>query len=391
VKLARRLARIRPSATLAIEQRARQMRAQGIDIVGLAAGEPDFDTPAHIKQACREALDRGDTKYTAVAGTAALRAAAARWLADAHGLEIRAEELVVSCGAKHSLYNVFMALLDDGDEVVVPTPAWVSYPDMIAAAGGQPVSCPTRAEDGYRVRADDVARLVTPRTRALVLNSPSNPTGTVYRREDLLPLADLCVSRDLLIVSDDIYRSLVYDASYCHVATLGPEARARTVLVDGVSKAYAMTGFRIGFCAAPRDLADAIETVQSQSTSNPTSIAQAAALAAVSGPQDCVETMRLEFDRRRKCVCVALAEIPGVRCFDPRGAFYAFPDVSALLPPGTDDIAAAARLLEEHRVAVVPGTPFGAPGHLRVSYACAPERLAEGLRRLSAGLRSFRG
>jgi len=390
VKLSRRLAKIRPSATLAIDQRARLLRAQGADIVTLATGEPDFDTPQHIKEACKAALDRGDTKYTAVAGTAPLRAAVARWLSQAHGFSIEPEQVVVSCGAKHSLFNLFMALLDEGDEVVVPTPAWVSYPDMIACAGATPVLCPTTAADGFRLRAADLERVLSPRTRAVVLNSPSNPTGAVYRREHLEPLAELCVARDLLIVSDDIYRSLSYDGPCCNVATLGQKVRARTLLVDGVSKTYAMTGFRIGFLAGPRELVDAVEVIQSQSTSNPTSIAQAAALAAVAGPQDCVDTMRKEFDRRRRLVLEALTAIPGVRCFEPGGAFYAFPDVSALLPSGMDDVAATSRLLEQHGVAVVPGTAFGAPGHLRLSYACAPDRLAEGLRRLRTGLESLR-
>jgi aspartate aminotransferase len=390
VKLSRRLDRVRPSATLAVDQRARSLRAQGADVVSLATGEPDFDTPAHVKEACKAALDRGDTKYTAVAGTAPLRAAAARWLSDAHRIEIAPDEVIVSCGAKHSLSNLFMALLDEGDEVVVPTPSWVSYPDMIALAGATPVFCATAAADGYQVRPDDLARAISPRTRAIVLNSPSNPTGAVLRRDTLEAIAEICVAHDVWMISDDIYRSLRYDGPCPHVATMGPGARARTLFVDGVSKAYAMTGFRIGFLAGPRDLVGAVEVIQSQSTSNPSSIAQAAALAAVSGPQACVEEMRLEFDRRRRHVLEVLDAIPGVRCFRPGGAFYAFPDVSAVLPPGMDDVAAATHLLEAHRVAVVPGSAFGAPGHLRLSYAAAPERLEEGLRRLRAGLGSLR-
>jgi len=391
MKLAARLDRVRPSATLAIDQRARALRAEGVDVVALAAGEPDFDTPEHIKQACREALDRGETKYTAVAGTPALRDAVATWLSAAHGIQVRPEQVMVSCGAKHSLFNLFMALLDEGDEVIVPTPAWVSYPDLVALAGGRPVPCRTHADDGYRLRAEQVERCITPRTRAILLNSPSNPTGAVYPRVDLEAVAQLCLARDLLMISDDIYRSLTYDESYFNVASLGPEVQARTVLVDGVSKAYAMTGFRIGFCAAPRELAEAMEIVQSQSTSNPTSIAQAAALEAVTGPQHCVSAMRAEFDRRRRLVGEALGAIPGVRCHLPSGAFYVFPDITALLPAGMDDVMAAARLLDANRVAVVPGTPFGAPGHIRLSYACATDRLIEGVRRLSAGLAALRG
>jgi len=389
MKLSNRLAKIRPSATLAVDQLARQLRAQGRDIVSLGAGEPDFDTPEHIKQACREALDRGETKYTAVAGTAALREAVAVWLSTAHGITVKTEEVVVSCGAKHSLCNALLALLDEGDEVVIPTPSWVSYPDLVALAGGESVLCPTRLEDGYRLRVEDLRRVLTPRTRALMLNSPSNPTGSVYRREDLEPIAELCVSRNLLVISDDIYRHLEYEGTYCHMASLGPEIRERTVIVDGVSKAFAMTGFRIGFCAAPRELAAAMTVLQSQSTSNATSIAQAAALAAVTGPIDCIQQMRGEFDRRRHAVCDALTAIPGVRCFEPKGAFYAFPDISSLLPPGTDDTAASARLLEAQGVAVVPGSAFGAAGHIRISYACGMDRLTEGIRRLSVGLQAL--
>lgn len=385
MKLASRLSRIQPSATLAVEKRAKELRASGVDVIGFGAGEPDFDTPAHIKDAAKAALDRGQTKYTPVAGTPELRAAVAQWLSLAHEFSIAADQVIVSCGAKHSLYTMFQALLDDGDEVIVPAPYWVSYPDLVTLAGGRAILLPTRAQgqEGYHLRPETLRALLSPRTRALVLCSPSNPTGAVYAQAELQEIARLCVERDVWMISDDIYRSLVYGVAAGHVARCGEDARRRTILIDGVSKAYAMTGFRIGFCAGPRELVSAMEKLQSQSTSNPTSIAQAAALAAITGPQHTVQEMRLAFDLRRRRMLDLVRALPGVRVSEPHGAFYLFPDFSAVDP---DDIALAKRLLEEAHVAVVPGTPFGAPGYLRLSYATSMDNIEEGMRRLGGAL-----
>jgi aspartate aminotransferase len=395
-----RLSSIVPSITLETSARAAAMRRHGIDVVGLSAGEPDFDTPEHIKEAARKALAAGATKYTDVAGTPELRAAVATELSVAHGLSIQPEQVIVSCGAKHSLYVLFQALLDPGDEVLVPAPYWVSYPDLVLLAGGRPVIVPTTAETGFVPTRAALEAKLTPKTRAIILNFPSNPSGACATRAELEPIARLAVERDLLLVSDDIYRRLTYgDAPYVHVASLGADVAARTVLVDGVSKAYAMTGWRIGYAAAPRELTAAMITLQGQQTSNPASIGQAATVAALQGPQDCVEQMRVEFDRRRIWLVDRLRAIPGVRCAAPGGAFYAFPDVSAYLgrklPSGgaagvvDNDVALCRYLLEEGRVAVVPGSGFGAPGYIRLSYATsmaaldkATTRLAEALARL---------
>jgi aspartate aminotransferase len=395
LRLARRLGRIKPSLTLAVTAKAAALARKGVDIASYGAGEPDFDTPAHIREAAKRALDGGATRYTDVGGTPELRDAVAKWLDAAHGgLGLAAENILVSCGAKHSLYNLFQALLDEGDEVVVSAPYWVSYPEMIGMAGGTPVILETRPEEGFLFSGAQLDAVCTPRTRAVILVSPSNPTGAVADRANLESIAEVCVRRNLLVVSDDIYRSLVYgDAAYTQIATLGREIRERTILVDGVSKTYAMTGWRIGFCAAPAPLIRGMATMQGQSTSNPAAVSQAAALAAITGPQDCVEAMRQQFDRRRRAMVDRLRAMPGVQCVEPRGAFYAFPDLRGCLgkrAPGgariADDLGLAEYLLEHARVAVVPGSGFGAPGFARLSYATSLENIEAGLSRMHAAL-----
>jgi aspartate aminotransferase len=391
LKLASRLDPIKPSITLAVTAKAARLKADGIDVISFGAGEPDFDTPEHIKEAARKGLDRGVSKYTDVAGTLPLRKAISAELSRVHHTQIAPEEVLVSSGAKHSLYNLFQALLDPGDEVIIPAPYWVSYPDMVRLAGGHPVIVETQASDDFAVSPDAVAAAVGPRTRAIVLNTPSNPTGAVYSRTQIEGLAKIAIERDLLVISDDIYRSLVYgDAQYVSIAALGPEMAKRTVLVDGVSKTYAMTGWRIGYAAGPLPLIKAMSKIQGQSTSNPTHIAQVAALAALTGPQECVETMRVAFDERRLEMLQLLRAIPGVTCREPKGAFYCFPDFSAFVgkrtPEGSvidDDVQLCDWLVEVGKVAVVPGSGFGAPGHVRLSYACGMPQIREGLARLA--------
>jgi aspartate aminotransferase len=399
LKLASRLDPIKPSITLAVTAKAAKLKADGVDVVSFGAGEPDFDTPAHIKDAARAALDgKGVGKYTEVGGVLPLRKAIAAELSAVHNTSIQPDQVLVSTGAKHSLYNLFMALLDPGDEVLIPAPYWVSYPDMVMLAGGRPVILETRAEDDFAVTAEQVAAAVTPRTRAIVLNNPSNPTGAVYTRAQIEALAKVVVDKDLLVVSDDIYRQLVYgDAQYVSIASINPEVAKRTVLVDGVSKTYAMTGWRIGYTAGPLPLIKAMSKIQGQSTSNPTHISQLATIAALTGPQDCVATMRKAFDERRQEMVKLLRAIPGVTCREPKGAFYAFPDVSAHVgkqsPEGSvldDDVQLCDWLVEVGKVAVVPGSGFGAPGYVRLSYACSMDNIREGVGRLARALGSLR-
>jgi aspartate aminotransferase len=394
IKLASRLRKIKPSMTLAVTAKAAALVRQGIDVIGYGAGEPDFDTPEHIKDAAKRALDGGATKYTDVGGTPELRKAVAEWLGKAHGLQLGAENILVSCGAKHSLYNLFQALLDEGDEVVISAPYWVSYPEIVTMAGGKPIILETTPETGFLFSGAQLDAVCTPRTRAVILVSPSNPTGAVADKKNLEEIAEVCVRRNMLVVSDDIYRSLVYGGlQYTSIATLGKEIRDRTILIDGVSKTYAMTGWRIGFCAAPADVIKGMGVMQGQSTSNPAAVSQAAALAAITGPQECVEAMRREFDKRRVVMVEKLRAMPGVRCVEPRGAFYAFPDLRGCLgkhvPGGgivDDDLALAEYLIEKARVAIVPGSGFGAPGFARLSYATSMEKIETGLGRMHKAL-----
>jgi aspartate aminotransferase len=398
LKLASRLDPIKPSITLAVTAKAAKLKADGIDVISFGAGEPDFDTPEHIKNAVRAAFDKpGSGKYTEVGGTLALRKAIASELAGVHKMAIEPENVLVSCGAKHSLFNLFMALLDPGDEVLIPAPYRVSYPDMVMLAGGRPVILETRAEDDFAVTAAAVGAACTPRTRAIVLNNPSNPTGATYSRAQIEALAKICVDKDLLIISDDIYRQLTYsDAEYVSIASVHPEAAKRTILVDGVSKTYAMTGWRIGYTAVGATLAPLIKAmakIQGQSTSNPTNVSQVATLAALTGPQDCVAEMRKAFDERRVEMTKLLRAIPHVKCQEPKGAFYAFPDVSHYVgkksPEGSvmdNDVQLCDWLVEVGKVAVVPGSGFGAPGFVRLSYACSMQNIRDGVGRLAAAL-----
>jgi aspartate aminotransferase len=396
MRLSARARAMSPSPTMAIDAKSKQMRAEGIDVVNFSVGEPDFDTPEHIKQAGIQAITGGHTKYTPAAGTLELRKAICEKLSRENGLEYRPEQIVVSNGAKQSLYNAYMVLLDPGDEVIIQAPYWVSYPEMVKLAGGVPVVVHTDESTGFKMTPEMVKAKLTPRTRVLNLNSPSNPTGAVYTRKELEALAELAVAHDLIIVTDEIYEKLLYDGvEHVSIASFGPEVKARTITINGLSKAFAMTGWRMGYTASETIYAKAMADLQSQSTSGPSSISQMAALEALRGPQGAVEAMRQEFDRRRLHMLERLNRIPGFSVkVAPQGAFYLFPNVKATFGKtiagrviqSADDLAEV--ILEHARVAVVPGTGFGAPDYIRFSYATSMERIGEGLNRIEALMQS---
>jgi aspartate aminotransferase len=394
MRLAKRLSVVEPSMTLKVSAKAAELKAKGIDVVSFGAGEPDFDTPSWIKEAAKKALDAGATKYTAVEGTPQLRKAVAAWFSRAHGLDVAPNEVIVGAGAKQVIFNAFHAVLSEGDEVILPAPYWVSYAEIAKLAGAVPVPVVSRAEDQFVINPDDVARAITPRTRMILIVSPCNPTGAVYDEKTLRALADLAVKHDLWLLTDDIYRTLIYgDAKFVQPATFGPEVRKRTIIADGVSKAFAMTGWRIGFGLAPPAVIEAMGTLQGQSTTNAAAVSQAAALAAIEGPTDELEKMRLEFDKRRLYMLNALRAIPGVTCVEPKGAFYAFPDLSAFngkkTPSGRvieNDLALCDYLIEDAKVAVVPGSAFYAPGYVRLSYATSQANIEKGVARMAEAL-----
>ncbi len=396
MKLAARAGRIVPSPTLSIAATAKAMAAQGIDVIDFAAGEPDFDTPEPIKAAAEAAIRSGFTKYTASSGIDELKLAIAKKLETDHGLRYEKAQILVSCGAKHTLYNIAEALFEAGDEVLIPAPFWVSYQDQVLLNDATPVLVHTKETDGYAVTAEMLAAHITPRTKAIIVNSPCNPTGATYDRASLEGIARMALKHDLTIISDEIYDKITYDGvRSTSIATLGADVAVRTVIVNGVSKAYAMTGWRIGYAAGPKALITAMANIQSQSTSNPTSISQKAAVAALEGGDAFTKQMVQEFDKRRKVIVERLNRIPGVSCRMPTGAFYAFPNVSGLFgrkhAGGAIGSAAglAAYLLQEAKVTVVPGEPFGSASHIRLSYATSMEAITRGLDRIDAAVRKL--
>ena len=379
---------LEPSATLAMAARAQALAASGVDVIDLSVGEPDFPTPEHICRAAEAAIRSGKTKYTPAAGIPALRKAVAADYTRRSGLAVTPAQVVVSGGAKHSLHNAFTALLDEGDEVIVPAPFWVSYAELIKLTGARPVILPTRLEDDFKLRPEALRKALTPASRMLLLCSPSNPTGVVYSPEELGALADVAIEADLSVIADEIYDQLVYDGRKAvSFPTLRPGLENRTVVVAGVSKTYSMTGWRIGWTICPEPLSKAIGNLQSQETSNPSSVSQYAALEALEGPQECVAHMNAAFQKRRDLVARRLRAMPGVRIPDIGGAFYAFFDISAHLSKGTDGITTSAawceKLLEKEHVALVAGSAFGAEGNVRMSFAASEEKLVAGLDRIS--------
>ena len=395
-QLADRTKLVKPSVTLAIAAKAGKLRASGIDVINFSAGEPDFDTPEHIKAAAVEALRRGMTKYTDVKGIEPLREAISEKYRREHDLNYRKEDILVSCGAKHSLYNLLQAVVNPGDEVVIPAPYWVSYSDMALLAGGVPKLIPSDETSGFRITPQQLEAALTPRTRIFFLNSPCNPTGATYSRDELLALGHVLSAHDCLIIADDIYEKIVYDGFEVHnLVTLCPVLRERAVLVNGVSKTYAMTGWRIGYALGPSDVIAAAAKIQSQSTSNPTSIAQAAALEAVRGQQEDVAIMTREFQRRRDAIVAGLNAIDGFRCRKPEGAFYVFPNIAELLgkiglgKPLNTPCDLADYFLEEAKVAAVPGEDFGSQAHIRFSYATSLRDIETGCARIREAVRKL--
>ncbi|MDP2912496.1 MAG: pyridoxal phosphate-dependent aminotransferase, partial [Candidatus Omnitrophota bacterium] len=362
----------------------KEMAKQGIDVVSLAAGEPDFDTPEHVKAAAIKAIEAGFTKYTPSSGMPELREAIAREFKKDKGVDYEPSQIVVSNGAKHSLYNIFQALVDEGEEVLIPSPYWLSYPAMVGMAGGKSVFVQTEPASNFKITGKDLRSKITNRTRCLILNSPSNPTGAVYTRDELKMIADIALEHKFFVISDEIYGKLVYDNVECpSIASLGDGIRDRTITVDGVSKSYSMTGWRIGYAAGPLGVMKAISNLQSHATSNPCSISQKAALEALSGNQECVEKMRKEFEKRRDIMVSRINSMKKIICIKPAGAFYVFCDISKLR---IGSVKLANRLLEEAGVAVIPGEPFGADSFIRLSFATSTEKITKGLDRIEEWL-----
>jgi len=390
--LAARVGRIKPSPTLAVTAKAGELKAQGLDVLSLSAGEPDFDTPDHVKAAAVKAIADGFTKYTPVGGTPSLKKAIIAKHQRDNGLDYAPNQVLASVGGKQACYNLCQALLNDGDEVIIPAPFWVSYPDMVLLADGKPVILPTDASTRYKITAPQLEAAITPKTRLIFLNSPSNPSGVAYTRAELAALAEVLLKHPrIIIASDDMYEKILWsDEPFANIVNVCPELYDRTVVIHAVSKTYSMTGWRLGWSCGPKWLITPMADIQSQSTSNPTSIAQVAAEAALNGDQRCVTDMTVAFKRRHDFLVAGLNEIPGIRCQPSDGTFYAFPDVSGLVKAKglADDLALADVLLKESLVALVPGSAFGTPGHMRLSFATSDRVLTECLKRIDAYARS---
>ena len=388
-RISDRASSLSPSLTLAISAKAKQLKAEGKDIIGFGAGEPDFDTPQHIKDACAKSLADGFTKYTPSSGIPELRKAIATKFQRDNGLDFKPSQIIVSSGGKHSCYNVVLATCQEGDEVIIPAPFWLSYPEMVKLAGADPVIVDTTDETEFKISPEQLRAAITPRTRLLILNSPSNPTGSIYSSEELKAIGDICVENGVLIMSDDIYEKLVYeDAKFVSVASFSQAHKDHTIIVHGLAKEYSMTGWRIGYLAAPQPIADAIDAMQSHSTSNPTSFAQVGAVEALNGPQDHLPLWLAEFDKRRRFAWEALNAMPGISCINAKGAFYLFPKVTAT---GMQSVDFCDRLLGEEQVAAVPGIAFGADDYIRISYATSMKNLEIGLERMARFAKKIAG
>ncbi len=391
--ISQRAQKIKPSPTLMINDKAKEMTAKGFDVISFAVGEPDFDTPDNIKNAAKKAIDAGFTKYTAVAGIVELKDAVRDKFKKDNNIDYKRSEVVISCGAKHSLYNAAQALLSPGDEVLIPTPYWVSYPDQTLLNDAVPVLVDTLEEDRFLLKPEAIEEKLTNKTKVLILNYPSNPTGSTYDKKSLERLAEVALKGGFYIVSDEVYEKLTYDGlTHISIASIDEEIKKKTVVVNGPSKTYAMTGWRIGYAAGDAKIIDAITNIQSQSTSNPTSISQKACLEALTGPQDFLSQMLVEFDKRRNYIVSALNTIDGIKCLLPEGAFYAFPKISSYFGKKWDhwtinnSFDLAMYLLEDAHIALVPGSDFGKEGFIRISYATSLEKLKEGFSRLKASL-----
>ncbi|MBU8784865.1 pyridoxal phosphate-dependent aminotransferase [Bacillus glycinifermentans] len=385
MNLAKRVSALTPSATLAITAKAKELKAAGHDVIGLGAGEPDFNTPEHIIEAAVRSMNEGHTKYTPSGGLAALKESIAEKFKRDQGIEFSQSEIIVCTGAKHALYTLFQVLLDEGDEVIIPTPYWVSYPEQVKLAGGRPVFVEGLEENSFKISPEQLEQALTDKTKAVIINSPSNPTGMMYSEEELKALGDVCLRNDILIVSDEIYEKLIYGGGkHVSIAQLSPELKRQTIIINGVSKSHSMTGWRIGYAAGNEAIIKAMTNLASHSTSNPTSVAQYGAIAAYNGSQEPVEEMKKAFEERLNKVYELLLEIPGLTCLKPEGAFYLFPNAKKAAEAcgykTVDEFAEA--LLEEEKVAIVPGSGFGAPDNIRLSYATSLPLLEEAVKRI---------
>ncbi|MEO1635480.1 MAG: pyridoxal phosphate-dependent aminotransferase [Cyanobacteria bacterium J06631_9] len=388
MKLASRITRVTPSMTLAISAKAKAMKKDGLDVCSFSAGEPDFNTPKHICEAAKTAIDQGKTRYGPASGVPELKVAIAQKLQTDNQLTYGPENIMVTNGGKHSLYNLMMALLDPGDEVIIPAPYWVSYPEMVKLAGGTPVIVETTAESDYKITAEQLRQAITPKTRLFVLNSPSNPTGMVYTPSEIRALADVIVTADIWVVSDEIYEKILYDgAEHLSIGSVNAEIFKRTIVSNGFSKGFAMTGWRLGYLAAPKEIIQGVNTLQSHSTSNVCTFAQYGAIAALNGPTDDLNIMRAAFSKRRLAIMDMVNSIDGLSCIEPKGAFYLFVDISQV---GLDSVTFCQKLLEEKYVAAIPGVAFGAEGTMRLSYATDLATIEQGMDRLNGFVKAHR-
>ncbi|WP_078380218.1 pyridoxal phosphate-dependent aminotransferase [Sutcliffiella halmapala] len=386
MKLAKRVSTLTASTTLEITAKAKELKDAGHDVIGLGAGEPDFNTPAHILEAAKKAMDEGFTKYTPSGGLPALKKAIINKLETDQRLTYKPSEVIVCIGAKHALYTLFQVILDEGDEVIIPTPYWVSYPEQVKLAEGVPVYVEGKEENQFKITADQLKNVISSKTKALILNSPSNPTGMIYTKEELQELGKICLEHNIIIVSDEIYEKLLYDGNqHISIAQLSPELKAQTIIINGVSKSHSMTGWRIGYAVGNAEIISAMTNLASHSTSNPTSIAQYATIAAYQGSQGDVEVMRQAFEERLTIIFEKLNAIPGFHCIKPQGAFYLFPNASeAAKLAGYNDVDSLVKaLLEEEKVALVPGSGFGADNYVRLSYATSLEQLEKAVERIA--------